>query len=82
MTGWRLGYLAGPKHFVAACGKIQSQVYRFLASEHPSFLLVNCCYKRKRARDTYLIYLRFFLLQYYCVILDTFDRDFKKFKQN
>lgn len=26
MTGWRLGYLAGPKHFVAACGKIQSQV--------------------------------------------------------
>lgn len=27
MTGWRLGYLAGPKHFVAACGKIQSQVF-------------------------------------------------------
>ncbi|RVW65432.1 Bifunctional aspartate aminotransferase and glutamate/aspartate-prephenate aminotransferase [Vitis vinifera] len=26
MTGWRLGYLAGPKHFVAACAKIQSQV--------------------------------------------------------
>ncbi|KAG0469406.1 hypothetical protein HPP92_016106 [Vanilla planifolia] len=25
MTGWRLGYLAGPEHFVAACGKIQSQ---------------------------------------------------------
>nr|BAB86539.1 putative aspartate aminotransferase [Oryza sativa Japonica Group] len=25
MTGWRLGYLAAPKHFVAACGKIQSQ---------------------------------------------------------
>ncbi|KAL0344359.1 UNVERIFIED_CONTAM: Bifunctional aspartate aminotransferase and glutamate/aspartate-prephenate aminotransferase [Sesamum angustifolium] len=25
MTGWRLGYLAGPKHFVGACGKIQSQ---------------------------------------------------------
>ncbi|CAI9780941.1 unnamed protein product [Fraxinus pennsylvanica] len=25
MTGWRLGYLAGPKHFVAACAKIQSQ---------------------------------------------------------
>ncbi|XP_050241798.1 bifunctional aspartate aminotransferase and glutamate/aspartate-prephenate aminotransferase-like [Quercus robur] len=25
MTGWRLGYLAGPKHFVSACGKIQSQ---------------------------------------------------------
>lgn len=25
MTGWRLGYLACPKHFVAACGKIQSQ---------------------------------------------------------
>nr|AGT17243.1 hypothetical protein SHCRBa_067_E24_F_120 [Saccharum hybrid cultivar R570] len=24
-TGWRLGYLAAPKHFVAACGKIQSQ---------------------------------------------------------
>ncbi|KMZ68977.1 Bifunctional aspartate aminotransferase and glutamate/aspartate-prephenateaminotransferase [Zostera marina] len=26
MTGWRLGYLAGPKHFVSACGKIQSQM--------------------------------------------------------
>lgn len=26
MTGWRLGYIAGPKHFVSACGKIQSQV--------------------------------------------------------
>ncbi|KAF9588426.1 hypothetical protein IFM89_010185 [Coptis chinensis] len=25
MTGWRLGYLAGPAHFVQACGKIQSQ---------------------------------------------------------
>ncbi|XP_042493153.1 bifunctional aspartate aminotransferase and glutamate/aspartate-prephenate aminotransferase-like isoform X2 [Macadamia integrifolia] len=25
MTGWRLGYLAGPKHFVSASGKIQSQ---------------------------------------------------------
>ncbi|CAA6664448.1 unnamed protein product [Spirodela intermedia] len=25
MTGWRLGYLGGPKHFVSACGKIQSQ---------------------------------------------------------
>ncbi|KAL5166246.1 Bifunctional aspartate aminotransferase and glutamate/aspartate-prephenate aminotransferase [Glycine soja] len=25
MIGWRLGYIAGPKHFVAACGKIQSQ---------------------------------------------------------
>ncbi|XP_048499298.1 bifunctional aspartate aminotransferase and glutamate/aspartate-prephenate aminotransferase isoform X3 [Beta vulgaris subsp. vulgaris] len=25
MTGWRLGYLAGPRHFVAACAKIQSQ---------------------------------------------------------
>ncbi|KAJ6758308.1 hypothetical protein OIU74_025057 [Salix koriyanagi] len=25
MTGWRLGYLAGPKHFVAACKKIKSQ---------------------------------------------------------
>ncbi|KAF9600754.1 hypothetical protein IFM89_012198 [Coptis chinensis] len=25
MTGWRLGYLAGPTHFVQACGKIQSQ---------------------------------------------------------
>ncbi|XP_062148676.1 bifunctional aspartate aminotransferase and glutamate/aspartate-prephenate aminotransferase [Alnus glutinosa] len=25
MTGWRLGYIAGPKHFIAACGKIQSQ---------------------------------------------------------
>ncbi|XVE86737.1 hypothetical protein DITRI_Ditri18aG0057700 [Diplodiscus trichospermus] len=26
MTGWRLGYIAGPKHFVAACNKIQSQI--------------------------------------------------------
>ncbi|KAI4382041.1 hypothetical protein MLD38_008052 [Melastoma candidum] len=25
ITGWRLGYIAGPKHFIAACGKIQSQ---------------------------------------------------------
>ncbi|KAL8150580.1 hypothetical protein V2J09_020388 [Rumex salicifolius] len=25
MTGWRLGYIAGPKQFVSACGKIQSQ---------------------------------------------------------
>ncbi|OWM82224.1 hypothetical protein CDL15_Pgr001798 [Punica granatum] len=25
MTGWRLGYIAGPEHFIAACGKIQSQ---------------------------------------------------------
>jgi len=25
MTGWRLGYLAGPKHFVTACARIQSQ---------------------------------------------------------
>lgn len=25
MTGWRLGYVAGPKHFITACGKIQSQ---------------------------------------------------------
>ena len=31
MTGWRLGYLAGPKHFVAACGKIQSQVVGFIS---------------------------------------------------
>ncbi|KAH9603942.1 hypothetical protein KSS87_019699, partial [Heliosperma pusillum] len=26
MTGWRLGYLAGPKHFVTTCAKIQSQL--------------------------------------------------------
>ncbi len=26
MTGWRLGYLAAPKHFVVACNRIQSQV--------------------------------------------------------
>ncbi|XP_024014142.1 bifunctional aspartate aminotransferase and glutamate/aspartate-prephenate aminotransferase [Eutrema salsugineum] len=26
MTGWRLGYLAGPKHIVAACSKLQGQV--------------------------------------------------------
>ncbi|XP_056163624.1 bifunctional aspartate aminotransferase and glutamate/aspartate-prephenate aminotransferase-like [Syzygium oleosum] len=25
MTGWRLGYIAGPKHFISACAKIQSQ---------------------------------------------------------
>ncbi|XP_050207062.1 bifunctional aspartate aminotransferase and glutamate/aspartate-prephenate aminotransferase [Mercurialis annua] len=25
MTGWRLGYLAAPRHFLAACNKIQSQ---------------------------------------------------------
>ncbi|KAH7426757.1 hypothetical protein KP509_10G015900 [Ceratopteris richardii] len=25
MTGWRLGYLAAPQHFVTACGRIQSQ---------------------------------------------------------
>ncbi|KAK7311147.1 hypothetical protein RJT34_09081 [Clitoria ternatea] len=25
MTGWRLGYVAGPTHFIAACAKIQSQ---------------------------------------------------------
>lgn len=25
MTGWRLGYIAGPKHFVSACNKLQSQ---------------------------------------------------------
>lgn len=25
MTGWRLGYLACPKHFLTACGKVQSQ---------------------------------------------------------
>ncbi|KAL8114731.1 hypothetical protein AgCh_021556 [Apium graveolens] len=24
MTGWRLGYIAGPKHFVSACNKIQN----------------------------------------------------------
>ncbi|KAK4256706.1 hypothetical protein QN277_006395 [Acacia crassicarpa] len=24
MTGWRLGYIAGPKHFITACGKLQS----------------------------------------------------------
>ncbi|KAK3411662.1 hypothetical protein EUGRSUZ_I00398 [Eucalyptus grandis] len=26
MTGWRLGYLSGPRHFVSACAKIQSQL--------------------------------------------------------
>lgn len=26
MTGWRLGYVAAPKHFVTACGRIQSQL--------------------------------------------------------
>lgn len=25
MTGWRLGYLAAPKHFAAAAAAIQSQ---------------------------------------------------------
>ncbi|KAK6120020.1 hypothetical protein DH2020_046260 [Rehmannia glutinosa] len=34
MTGWRLGYLAGPKHFVAACGKIQSQVHMYTFAKH------------------------------------------------
>ncbi|CAN0877696.1 Bifunctional aspartate aminotransferase and glutamate/aspartate-prephenate aminotransferase [Linum grandiflorum] len=37
MTGWRLGYIAGPKHFVAACNKIQSQVF------HHSVLNMNIC---------------------------------------
>ena len=36
MTGWRLGYVAGPKHFVAACGKIQSQVYYIYTIAHLS----------------------------------------------
>ena len=27
MTGWRVGYIAGPKHIVEACGNIQVQVY-------------------------------------------------------
>jgi hypothetical protein len=31
MTGWRLGYLAAPKHFVSACGKIQSQVGAYIS---------------------------------------------------
>lgn len=26
MTGWRLGYIGGPAHIVAACNKLQSQV--------------------------------------------------------
>ncbi|KAK7311150.1 hypothetical protein RJT34_09086 [Clitoria ternatea] len=26
MTGWRLGYVASPNHFVSACANIQSQV--------------------------------------------------------
>ncbi|CAK9273631.1 unnamed protein product [Sphagnum jensenii] len=26
MTGWRLGYLAAPKHFVVACNRLQSQL--------------------------------------------------------
>ncbi|KAK6791938.1 hypothetical protein RDI58_011019 [Solanum bulbocastanum] len=25
MNGWRLGYIAGPKHFISACNKLQSQ---------------------------------------------------------
>ncbi|KAJ4966212.1 hypothetical protein NE237_018061 [Protea cynaroides] len=29
MIGWRLGCIAGPKHFVTACGKIQSQPISF-----------------------------------------------------
>jgi aspartate/methionine/tyrosine aminotransferase len=28
MTGWRLGYVAAPKHFASACGRIQSQARR------------------------------------------------------
>uniref|UniRef100_A0A6N2NBC1 Protein kinase domain-containing protein n=1 Tax=Salix viminalis TaxID=40686 RepID=A0A6N2NBC1_SALVM len=38
MTGWRLGYLAGPKHFVAACKKIQSQVMSMYLGEGSSKL--------------------------------------------
>ncbi|XP_047325217.1 bifunctional aspartate aminotransferase and glutamate/aspartate-prephenate aminotransferase-like [Impatiens glandulifera] len=26
MTGWRLGYIAAPKHFASACNKLQSQL--------------------------------------------------------
>ena len=42
MTGWRLGYLAGPKHFVAACGKIQTQVSTISSSY--IFYITFCMY--------------------------------------
>jgi aspartate/methionine/tyrosine aminotransferase len=42
MTGWRLGYIAGPKHFIAACGKIQSQVYYIFNNLHISADQVLC----------------------------------------
>lgn len=34
MTGWRLGYIAGPKHFVSACNKIQSQVAFYVLNNY------------------------------------------------
>ena len=43
MTGWRLGYLAAPKHFVSACGKIQSQV-----ANHNSFLSLKMMSRSKK----------------------------------
>ncbi|KAB5514142.1 hypothetical protein DKX38_028048 [Salix brachista] len=42
MTGWRLGYLAGPKHFVAACKKIQSQLC------HLYIAVYFCCWGRNQ----------------------------------
>lgn len=57
MTGWRLGYLAAPKHFTTAANRIQSQVsvnrvtykvminFSFLKgpSETASVLCSVCC---------------------------------------
>lgn len=40
MTGWRLGYIAGPKHFVSACNKLQSQVIYFVLNK---FIDLNEC---------------------------------------
>lgn len=40
MTGWRLGYIAGPKHFVSACNKLQSQVISFVPNK---FIDLNEC---------------------------------------
>uniref|UniRef100_A0A6N2LMR8 Aminotransferase class I/classII large domain-containing protein n=1 Tax=Salix viminalis TaxID=40686 RepID=A0A6N2LMR8_SALVM len=39
MTSWRPGYLAGPKHFVAACKKIQSQFSNIVSFVCPALKL-------------------------------------------
>jgi aspartate/methionine/tyrosine aminotransferase len=39
MTGWRLGYVAAPKHFASACGRIQSQARRAFTPKRLSFAM-------------------------------------------